>query len=431
MNPISLFELNNLIKATLDTFLEPSYWVIAEIGELRVNPKGHCYTELIEKEGDVIHAKIRGNIWSYSYGVIRQKFEQVTGTSLRAGLKVLCQVSVQYHELYGMSLHIKDIDPNFTLGERAMRKQAILEQLTQANLIDLNKQLPLPLVPQRIAIISSATAAGFGDFLDQLANNRNHYFFQTTLYQAAMQGDEAPQSIMNALEKIKQRADQFDLVVIIRGGGAQVDLDCFDHFELASKVAQTPLPVITGIGHERDETIVDLVAHTKMKTPTAVAEFILEGMRRFEEQLDDAAEMLERWAGQLIQTATQDLRELRYQLQTHTKEVIYQQKELISRVQVNLEKIQDKRISNENALVDRQLEQLKKVSQRALKTASEQWIQLERQIELINPENVLKRGYSITLHEGKVIKKDSKLKIGDQLTTIIYQKTIESKVEKP
>jgi len=267
MEHLSLATLNQIIKDTLNTTLEPSYWVVAEIAELRTNYSGHCYLEFIQKEEESgkILAKTRGTIWSYTYRTVSAWFQSITGEELRSGITVLANVQVQFHEVYGLSLNVKDIDPNFTLGERARKKQEIIKQLEEDGIFEMNKSLKLPLVPQRIAVISSETAAGYGDFMNQITHNDFGYKIETLLFPATMQGDKAPNAIINALLQVHNTMDKFDALIIIRGGGAQVDLDCFDHYELAAHIAQFPLPVFTGIGHERDETICDLVAHTSLK----------------------------------------------------------------------------------------------------------------------------------------------------------------------
>jgi exodeoxyribonuclease VII large subunit len=299
---ISLLALNQLIRETLDEHLESSYWVVAEIGELKQAGQGHAYLDLVEKQGNQIAAKMRANIWAYSYRTIAGRFQAITGQSLRAGMKILAQVTVTFHELYGISLNVKDIDPNFTLGERARIRQEIIDRLAKEGMMDLNKRFTLPNVPQKIAVISSASAAGYGDFVNQIDHNRFGYKVSHKLYQATLQGTDAAATMVNAFQKIgfDQETEKFDLIVLIRGGGAQLDLDCFDDYGLALAIAKSTIPVLTGIGHERDETIADLVSHTKMKTPTAVAEFILSGFRDFEDRLNLCTKNLSRFAGQML-----------------------------------------------------------------------------------------------------------------------------------
>ena len=276
--------------------MERSYWVVAEIGEIRVNQKGHCYLELVEKEGQKLIAKLRGTIWAYDFYNLNNLFRSVTGQPLKTGMKILSRVMVQFHELYGLSLHIKDLDPNFTLGERARHRQLVIDRLTTEGVWHHNKSVSLPLVPQRVAVISSRGAAGYGDFMDQLMNNLPGYKFKVRLFETVMQGEEAVRSVIRSLKQAGSQKHEFDLVALIRGGGSQVDLDCFDDYALALEITKCPLPVITGIGHLRDDTIADMVAHSKMKTPTAVAEFLINGMEAFDQQLNFQADRIKNLA---------------------------------------------------------------------------------------------------------------------------------------
>ncbi len=284
---LSLLELNQLIKDTLDDAFATPVWVKAEISEMTVNRTGHCYLELVDVDpsSKEVLARARATIWSYSFRMLRPYFETTTGQSFTQGIKILVSVKVEYHPVYGMSLNIRDIDPSYTMGDMARKRREIIVQLQEDGVYDMNRELELPLVPQRVAIISSPTAAGLQDFMDQLNNNQRNIQFYTKLFPAVMQGTETAGSIINALELVFQYEDFFDVVCIIRGGGAQLDLASFDNYELAYHVAQFPVPVITGIGHDKDETVIDLVAHTKMKTPTAVAEFLINGAETFEQML--------------------------------------------------------------------------------------------------------------------------------------------------
>lgn len=286
---LKLSELNGRVKKAVTEAFTGPVWVIGEISELKTNRSGHCYLVLIEKDelGDDIVAQARATIWSYTYRMLLPYFESMTGRPLAEGIKVLVSVSVEFHELYGYSLNIRDIDPTYTLGDMARRRREIIARLQSEGVADMNKELELPLVPQNVAIISSSTAAGYQDFISQLANNAAGYQFNLKLFPAIMQGTQAESSIIGALELIYLYEHFFDVVVIIRGGGSQADLSCFDNYNLAFYITQFPLPVITGIGHEKDDTIVDMVAHTRLKTPTAVAEFLIYGVSQFDLRLDD------------------------------------------------------------------------------------------------------------------------------------------------
>ena len=284
---LSLYELNNLIKGVLHDNLSEMFWIRAEMSDVRANQNGHCYLEFIEKDtqGRTIVAKARAMIWSNTFYMLKAYFESTTNQTFASGLKVLVRVSIEFHELYGFSLTVHDIDPSYTLGDQARNRAAILKQLEEDGVIDLNKELELPVPANRIAIISSPTAAGYEDFCNQLANNSMGFVFYTKLFPAIMQGDRAEDSIIEALERIYEYQDCFDAVVIIRGGGATSELSCFDSYLLAASCAQFPLPIITGIGHERDETVLDIVAHTRAKTPTAVAEFLIDNLTSVAQEL--------------------------------------------------------------------------------------------------------------------------------------------------
>ncbi|MFT6972371.1 MAG: exodeoxyribonuclease VII large subunit [Roseivirga sp.] len=430
MIQLSLFELTNVIKTKLEKNLDPSYWVIAEISDLKINAKGHCYLELVEKEGHFVSAKIRANIWAYTYRNLSAWFESITKTSLQPGIKVLLNATVQYHELYGMSLNIKDIDPNFTLGERARKRQEIILQLKEEGIFDMNRELGLPLVPQRIAVISSETAAGYGDFMSQITSNEDKFSFKTTLFPSLMQGSQAPTEIIASLLKINEQINEFDLIVIIRGGGSQVDLDCFDDYQLTSYIAQFPIPIITGIGHERDETISDLVAHTKLKTPTAVAEFLISGLERFDEKLNESAYRLERSGLQQLQQGRNALTEIGHELQSSVKNVIYIGEKQTDAKAITLKYAVNDFFKSQKRKVDNFELPLEKAKNLRLAEAEKRLTHLEKQLALIHPDAVLRRGYTITLHKGKMISAHEEISIGEEIETITAQKRITSTVKK-
>lgn len=400
---LTLLELNNKIKSTLSDNLSPTYWVVAEISDLKGSPKGHAYLELVEKTGSYITAKLKANIWAYSYRTIASRFQTMTGQSLQNGMKILAMVSVQFHEIYGLSLNIQDIDPNFTLGERARKKQEVIDKLVKAGLMEMNKQYPLPTVPQSVAIISSSTAAGFGDFIDQLKNNKLKYAIHWELFPAVMQGNEAVPSIIQALHKISESSTPFQLVAIIRGGGAQLDMDCYDDYELAKAIAQFRIPVITGIGHERDECVADLVAHTKIKTPTAVAEFILSGFRDFEDKLNLHLKRIERSVGFLLQKEQKGLRDKEHLLISLFKSNLSQAsdqlnnfKRRINSESINFIKLHQTGLEN---LFDR----VKRQSKILIKNENSKINNLEKDIHRLNPQFFFARGYTRSEIDGKPI----------------------------
>ena len=424
----SLFELNKIIGDILAKNLEPSYWIVAEIGEIRHNQKGHCYLELVEKEDNQIKAKSRATIWSYTYRNLSAWFEGITGQNLRQGMKILFNATIQYHEVYGLSLNIRDIDAQYTLGERAKNRQEVIDRLMEDGVFEMNKELDLPTVPQRIAVISSETAAGYGDFVEQLNRNENNYSFDVQLFHSTMQGDQAESSIITSMLQVFEQIEDFDLLTIIRGGGASLDLDCFDSYDLGSYIAQFPIPVITGIGHERDETIADLVAHTKLKTPTAVSEFILSGMSTFEVQLDQYFDQV---AGQLNHSLDEEnyhLDQLTNKFQRNVQILLNDQDLKLKALSQNLKFSQQslKKI-HENTLSDA-IRFLTKQPLQVIVNLNETLGHLEKELEILDPTNVLKRGYSITMVNGVNV---NKIKIIDKestLTTLTKQTEILSKL---
>ena len=384
----TLFELNNLIKTVISGSFPDAYWVAAEIADLKCNQKGHCYIELVEKKEDKTIAQIKATIWAYEYRKLGSKFEKATGEQLKPGMKVLLRAEVTFHEVYGLSLNIRDIDPAYTLGEMARKNKEVIERLTKEGIIGLNKSLPLPLVPQRIAVISSPTAAGYGDFFRQLDNNAFGYRFVHLLFPALMQGGEAEQSVVSALEEIKKSGGSYDLVVIIRGGGSVIDLNCFDGYGIASHIAKFPLPVITGIGHEKDDTVADMVAHTKMKTPTAVAEFLISGMRSFEERILDIQE-------RTLSFTERFLKDKRYELGALGQRLSF--------LPVRLSSVHGRKLEQHKR-------DLEAFAVRVVKNEDARCSAIEQAIRHLDPANVLRRGYSITRHKGKVLKDASDLR---------------------
>ena len=275
---MTLLDLQERIKRGIESAVPPVVWVTAEIGELNSHYSGHCYLDLIDyKQGSRgVVAKARGVIWASTFRALKPYFETTAGVALAKGLNVLVKVQVSFSPVYGLALNILDIDPSYTVGELELRRRQTIARLKEEGCMDMNSQLQLPALPRRIAVVSSHTAAGYRDFMKQLQGNEGGFRFLVELFPAQMQGDDAPATIVEALEKIAQREDEFDAVAIIRGGGAAMDLVCFDDYTLAVNIAQFPLPVITGIGHDHDYHVADMVAHTWLKTPTAVADFFIE-----------------------------------------------------------------------------------------------------------------------------------------------------------
>ena len=396
---LSLLELNNLVRGAVSEAFPGTCWVRAEMSDVRTNASsGHCYLEFIEKNpitGQLV-ARARGSIWAKTFRMLKPYFEMETGQLFASGLKVLVKVSVEFHELYGYSLTVLDIDPAYTLGDMLRKRMEIIRQLKEEGVFTLNKELPFPVLPKRIAVITSPTAAGYEDFLNQLANNKAGYPFYPKLFPALMQGERTEESVIAALDRIYHHIDCFDVVVIIRGGGSTSDLNSFDSYLLAANCAQFPLPVITGIGHERDDTILDMVAHTRMKTPTAVAEFLIGRMDAAAEELED----LQQEVSELAST------------------ILLKQKNFLQLLGARLPVIVTNRIERNRSFLQMAGNKLPASASAMLLRRRSTLESLQMQfIKMASPDYVLKRGYSLSLKDGKIIKHATDLNPGDELVT--------------
>jgi len=472
---LKLSELNGLVKKAVGEAFTAPIWVIGEISELKTNRSGHCYLNLIEKEenGDAIVAQARATIWSYTYRMLRPFFESTTGQQLTEGLKVLLSVSVEFHELYGYSLNIRDVDPTYTLGDMARRRREIIARLQSEGVAEMNKELDLPLVPQKIAIISSSTAAGYQDFVDQLTNNPVGYHFDLKLFPAIMQGNQAETSIIGALEQIYLYENFFDAVVIIRGGGSQADLSCFDNYNLAYFITQFPLPVITGIGHEKDDSIVDMVAHTRLKTPTAVAEFLISGVAQFDLHLDEINKQFIKIVTDLIAESKNNIEQITRMIAPLTREKISKANNNLNQTIRKLDNSVKKFIQNRNYQLDRKEETVRhefknfaqlhlRVLERTTRTLSgtlrqitiakhdqlnrkmqrsetlfrgalsdsRHYLELSLQMaNLTDPNKILARGYSITTYNGHALKDVNLVNSEALIETRFYNGLIISEVK--
>ena len=417
---LSLVELNQRIRMTLEQAFPDTYWVRAEMSDVRENgASGHCYLEFIEKDprsGQLL-AKVRGAIWAKTFRLLKPYFEMETGQRFVSGLKVLVRVTVDFHELYGLSLTVVDIDPAYTLGDMARKRLEIIRQLQEEGVFELNKELPLPLLPRRIALISSPTAAGYEDFMNQLTHKRAGYPFYVKLFPALMQGERTEESVIAALDRIYAHQELFDVVALLRGGGATSDLNSFDSYLLAANCAQFPLPILTGIGHERDDTVVDLVAHTRLKTPTAVAEFLIARM-------DQAAQTVEELQQTMTQSASVRLLQEKQRLQSYATRfpaLVGQRMErnrtLLHQLGAKLPTMAQGFVERKRAMVDRLAMQLRNATTTHL-AEKQRFLQLQEQfVRMASPDYILRRGYSLTLREGKIIKRAEELHVGEELTT--------------
>ena len=374
MSSLSLSELCAELDQTIQHGLPGTYWVRAEIASL--TDRGHCYLELVEKaDRGMFAAKMRATCWSNTWQLISAYFLQETGKRPEAGMQVLVEVTVEFHPVYGLSLNIQNIDPSFTLGDLARQRQLTLQQLEKDGVLDMNKSLVLPTLIRRIAVISAESAAGYGDFCHQLNDNPYGLRFTTELFPAVMQGDQATRSIIHALNAIAANADDFDSITIIRGGGATTDLTCFDTYELASHCAQFPLPILSGIGHTRDVSIVDLVVHSSLKTPTAVAEFLIDHNAQQLVRIQELRQRLSRIATQMVAVRSQQIEQLRLTLGYTIS--------------------------------------------RTLQSERNKLRMFSQAIQLHSPEQIFRKGYSLTLHNGKVLRHAADAPSGTTITTVL------------
>ena len=423
----SLFELNSLVREVIECEMPNEYWVEAELSECR-ELRGHCYLELIQKDerSATPIAKAQARCWASKWTMIRPYFERTTGQRLHAGMKVLLKVYAQFHEAYGFSWIITDIDPTYTLGDMARKRQEIIRQLKEEGVFDLQKELSLPLFCQRIAVISSETAAGYGDFCNQLADNPYGFQFQTWLFPAIMQGEGVEQSIINALNRINDVSDDFDAVVIIRGGGATSDMSGFDTLALAENVANFPLPIITGIGHDRDESILDMVSHTRVKTPTAAAALLIDHLKAVIDALNDAQDLIAHYAQQKLST-------LNSQLSTVSEAIPRLFSIVKTRQEVRLDTLYQQmahqmslKLSTLNSQLSTLNSRIPLLVDRRMASEHHRLELFDEKVRSLDPTLLLKRGYSITLFNGQAVRDPQTLKEGDEIETRLEKGNIKS-----
>ena len=419
VNHLSLYELNSLVRDVISMSLPDSYWVEAELSEAREGYGGHCYMELIEKDehSNTPIAKAHASCWRNRWMLLKPQFERVTGQRIHAGMKVLLKVHAQFHENYGFSWIVDDIDPTYTMGDMARKRMEIIQTLKEEGVFDLQKELKLPMFCQRIAVVSSATAAGYGDFCNQLADNGYGLQFTTALFAATMQGEGVEQSVISALNRINEEWENWDCVVIIRGGGATSDLSGFDTLALAENVANFPLPIITGIGHERDESVLDMISFQRVKTPTAAAAFLVDHLTEVYARIEDAQEAIVNYVKRRLQVERMKFERLSTQIPTLFSLVKVRQSnrldQLLNRLKVKAERIPADGLHRLEMLEAR----LKEPVARKLERELHRIDMLSQRAIAQDPERLFRRGYSITLKDGKSIKEASQLKAGDEIET--------------
>jgi exodeoxyribonuclease VII large subunit len=449
---LSLTELQLIIKDSLYLALPDFYWVVAEISEMKENSAGHCYLELVEKLSDEknARAKIKAIIWGNRSRFLKSFFESSTGETLREGMKVLVRIKIEYHELYGLSLIISDIDPSFTIGEMALKRQLIIKKLEEEGVFSMNRDITFPAIPQRIAVISSRKAAGYSDFMNHLVENSYGYVFYTAMFESVMQGAETEKSIISALDRIADHLHLFDVVVIIRGGGSQSDLSWFDNYNIAFHVTQFPLPVITGIGHEKDLSVTDMVAYQSLKTPTAVADFLIGTFVAAEDRLNEISSEISEFSKEIISINKERLESSRMRLVPAARLLISDEKALLSRKIIEMigtgKEFISKAVivpsylksrlisavglfsSGKYMVLERKSLNMINLASNILKNNKLKTDSFESSLNILDPANVLRRGYSITSLNGKIIKSSGDVSEEDIIDTRLSDGTIKSKV---
>ena len=425
---LTLYELNSLVREVIECEMPNEYWVEAELSECRES-RGHCYMELIQKDEQNATpvAKASAKCWASKWMIVRPYFERTTGQRLHASMKVLLKVYPQFHEAFGFSWIVTDIDPTYTLGDMARKRQEIIRQLKEEGVFDLQKELQLPLFCQRIAVISSATAAGYGDFCNQLADNPYGFQFHTQLFPAIMQGEGVEQSIIAALERIYNK--DIDCVVIIRGGGATSDMSGFDTLALAENVANFPLPIITGIGHDRDESILDMVSHTSVKTPTAAAAFLIDHLKTVMDILNDSQEQIVRLAQQKLTFYKSQFATIAELLPRLFSNVKVRQEARLDALNNSITHLAQLRISTFNSQLSTIESKLPILLERRVMTEKHRLQLIEEKAKSLDPTLLLSRGYSITLKDGKTVRDAQQLQPGDDIETRLANGTIHSTVK--
>lgn len=451
-NVYSLSEVAMSIHRVIERTYNRPYYIKAEILKLNYYPySGHCYPELVEREGNTIKTEMRAVIWSANFEDINRRFVQITGEPLKENIRILCLATVQFSPKHGLALHIENIEPSYTLGEMVRNRQEVIERLKKEKVFDLNRSLPMPLVPKRVAVISVETSKGYSDFMQTLQQNDQGYLFHTELFPTILQGEKAITGILGQLEKIGRRSQEFDVVVIVRGGGGDVGMSCYDDYGLTHAVATFPLPILTGIGHSTNLTVTDMVAHENFITPTDVAFSLIECFRHFDEQIGNLLiRITQRTQVTLAETRQELVRtesafqyklskvidEHRNRLAETYKNLVFKSKELtlnqsfqLKSMMQGMRKNMQLHISSERQRLYRYAEALPKGCTTLIHRRLQECEEVEARLRLLSPENVLKRGYSITLKNGKAVTDASELQAGDLLVTRLHKGEIASQVQ--
>ncbi len=404
----TLSEIAMSIHRVVERTYPQPYFIKAEVLKLNFYPhSGHCYPELVEKDGNTIKAEMRAVIWASNYQRINDRFQQITGESLKENISILCLASIEYSPKHGLALHIQDIEPSYTLGEMVKNRNAVIERLKKEGVFTHNKNLPMPLLPKRIAVISVETSKGYSDFISTLNNNHHGYRFETELFPSILQGDKAILGITGRLAEIELRRDEFDCVVIVRGGGGDVGLSCYDDYELTYRVATFPLPILTGIGHSTNLSVTDMVAHTYNITPTDVAFALIRYFQDFDEKLQHCVQ----------------------QVSVKSKEMLLTQNNSLNMLRNDILRLCSLKIERERDQLSLMTARVGSMSQQLLERHHNKLENIEGKVGLLHPDNILKRGFSITRLHGKAVLSSDQLKSGDELVTKMFEGEIKSIVQ--
>ena len=448
----SLKQVVSSIRKTIEERYAQTYWMKAEIYKFNRFPSGHAFPEIVQRENDKIVAQLSGTIWKQNYERINQQFVEVVKEPLKDGSNLLMQVKITFNELYGLSLQIIDIDPSFSLGEVQKQREETLKRLQKEGILNCNQQLPFPLLPKRIAVISADSSKGLSDFMEVLINNEEGYSFFTFLFNAYLQGDQAVDSIIQTLEKIKKVRQHFDLVVIVRGGGAEVGMTCYNHYELCKAIATFPLPILTGIGHSTNLNVAEMIAYRNAITPTKLAEFLLQTFREFDQEIKYGQQIVRTKSMDVLFNANQQLDALLRLFKQISKHSARASKQLLLDLTKSLEYNSQKCVTkNQNQLknivvqishnarfdlkerfnlINQHQEKLKFRSTNLLNSTSRNIVELEKNLDLLDPIHVMKRGFSITRQNGKAITSPSDIENEVEIVTEVAEGQFRSIVKK-
>lgn len=428
---LTLYELNNILAECIYATMPDSYWVEAELANVRESG-GHCYMELVQKDAvsRTPVAKASAICWRNLWNLLRSDFEHVTGQQFKAGIKVMLNVHANFHEAFGFSWIVSDINPEYTIGDMVRKRNEIIKTLKEEGVFDLQRELRIPMFAQRIAVISSESAAGYEDFCTHLRENGNKFFFQVHLFPAIMQGEQVETSVVAALDQIYEQIENYDVVVIIRGGGATSDLSGFDTLTLSENVANFPLPIITGIGHERDESIVDMVANTRVKTPTAAAALLVDNLQNVWSSIEKADAILHQRIRYILEFERNRVHRLSEKLPILGNSYIALKEAELSASHTALRHAAYQQVMSSTRKVDNIQQKLQTGFRFCVSREQQHLLMLEKQTQFLDPQQLLRRGYSITTYNGNILTSSQKLKTGDILETTLANGKVKSIVQK-